>query len=218
MQFVLGYQPLQWSDSYYLLWGALNTLAMAATSGIIGTLLGIPLGWARASSLTVQIATAPLVDIFRSVPMIITLIVLNSFFSLLGMPLSPYLLGSVALGIWMASVTSEVARSSLLAVPQAFKRGARSLGMNYWQELRHISLPLMLRFGLTPWIGLLLSLIKDSALASVVGYMEFMHATQVLITRTHDTWLLLMGTGVFYFLICYPISRYSRYLEKKVAI
>ncbi len=218
MQFVLGYQPLQWSDSYYLLLGALNTLAMAATSGIIGTLLGIPLGWARASSLTVQILTAPLVDIFRSVPMIITLIVLNSFFSLLGMPLSPYLLGSVALGIWMASVTSEVARASLLAVPQTFKRGARSLGMNYWQELRHISMPLMLRNGLTAWIGLLLSLIKDSALAGVVGYMEFMHATQVLITRTHETWLLLMGTGVFYFLICYPISRYSRHLEKKVAI
>lgn len=218
MQFVLGYQPLQWSDSYYLLLGALNTLAMAATSGIIGTALGIPLGWARASSLTVQIITAPLVDIFRSVPMIIILIVLNSFFSLLGLPLSPYLLGSVALGVWMASVTSEVARASLLAVPPTFKRGARSLGMNYWQELRHISLPLMLRFGLTAWIGLLLSLIKDSALASVVGYMEFMHATQVLITRTHQTWLLLLGTGVFYFLICYPISRYSRYLEKKVAI
>ena len=218
MQFVLGYQGLQWSDSRYLLDGALNTLAMAATSGIAGTLLGIPLGWARASSITFQIISAPVIDIFRSVPMIITLIVLNSFFSLIGMPLSPYLLGSLALGVWMASVTSEVARAGLSAVPPTFRRGARSLGMNYWQELYHISLPLMFRYGLGAWIGLLLSLIKDSALAGVVGYMEFMHATQTLITRTHETWVLLMGTGLFYFIICYPVSRYSRYLEKKVAI
>lgn len=218
MQFVLGYQPLQWSDNIFLLWGALNTIAMAVTAGVLGTLLGIPLGLARASSFSFQLVSAPLVDIFRSVPMIIILIVLNSLFSLLNMPLSPYLLGSLALGVWMAAVTSEVARGSFLSVPQTFRRGARSLGMTAFQELRHVSVPLAMRNGLSAWVGLLLSLIKDSALAGVVGYVEFMRATQTLITRTHDTWLLLMGTGLFYFLICYPVSRYSRYLERKVAI
>ncbi len=218
MQFVLGYQPLQWSDSGYLLLGALNTLAMAGTAGLLGTLVGIPLGWARASSFSFQLLSAPLVDIFRSVPMIIILIVLNSLFSLMNIPTSPYVLGSLALGVWMACVTSEVARASFQAVPHTFRRGARSLGMNGWQELRHISLPLALRNGLSAWVNLLLSLIKDSALASVVGYVEFMRATQTLINRTHETWLLLLGTGLFYFLICYPVSRYSRYLEKKVAL
>lgn len=218
MQFVLGYQALQWSDSEYLLWGAINTLSMAATAGLLGTLLGIPLGWVRAASFSAQLLTAPLVDIFRSVPMIIILIVLNSLFSMLNMPMSPFVLGSLALGVWMAAVTSEVARASFMAVPLSFRRSARSLGMTGRQELLHISLPLALRSGLGSWVGLLLSLIKDSALAGVVGYVEFMRVTQTLITRTHETWLLLLGTGVFYFLICYPISRYSRYLEKKVAI
>lgn len=218
MQFVLGYQPLQWSDSWFLLLGALNTLAMAATAGVLGTMLGIPLGWARSVSISFQVATAPLIDIFRSVPMIITLIVLNSLFSLLDMPLSPYVLGSLALGVWMACVTSEVARACFIAVPQIFRRSARSLGMTGWQELCHVSLPLALRNGISAWVNLLLSLIKDSALAGVVGYVEFMRTTQSLITRTHDTWLLLLGTGLFYFLICYPVSRYSRYLEKKVAL
>ncbi|RLM07630.1 amino acid ABC transporter [Gibbsiella quercinecans] len=218
MQFVLGYQPLQWADSWFLLQGALNTLAMAGTAGVIGTLLGIPLGWARAASFSFQLLSAPLVDIFRSVPMIITLIIFNSMFSMLNMPLSPYVLGSLALGIWMAVVTSEVARACFQSVPRSFRHSARSLGMSAWQELWHISLPLALRNGLSAWVGLLLSLIKDSALAGVIGYVEFMRATQTLITRTHETWLLLVGTGLFYFLICYPISRYSRYLEEKVAI
>jgi polar amino acid transport system permease protein len=79
-------------------------------------------------------------------------------------------------------------------------------------------MPLAFRTGLAPWIGLVLGLIKDSALAGVVGYVEYMRSTQILITRTHETWLLLMGAGFFYFLICYPVSRYSRHLERKVRV
>jgi ABC-type amino acid transport system permease subunit len=90
------------------------------------------------------------------------------------------------------------------------------LGMNGFQELCYISAPLAFRTGLTSWIGLLLSLIKDSALAGVIGYIEFMRSAQMLITRTHQTWLLLLGAGLFYFLICYPVSQYSRHLERKV--
>ena len=62
---------------------------------------------------------------------------------------------------------------------------------------------------------LVLSLIKDSALAGVVGYVEYMRSTQILITRTHETWLLLLGAGLLYFIICYPVSRYSRRLGEK---
>ncbi len=218
MQFVLGYQGLQWSDAYYLLQGAINTLSLACVAGLLGSLLGIPLGWARASSLVARVITTPVVDIFRSIPMIIILILLNSLFSILGAGLSAFTLGSLALGCWMAAVTSEVARAGFQAVPPVFRRSARSLGMNYLQELIYISLPLMIRSSLSAWIGLLLSLIKDSALASVIGYVEFMRATQGLINRTHETWFLLLGTGVFYFIVCYPISRFSRHLERKVAI
>jgi ABC-type amino acid transport system permease subunit len=63
-----------------------------------------------------------------------------------------------------------------------------------------------------------LSLIKDSALAGVVGYVEYMRSTQILITRTHETWLLLLCAGLFYFIICYPVSRYSRRLERKMVV
>ena len=90
--------------------------------------------------------------------------------------------------------------------------------MNRFQELVYISMPLAFRTGLAPWIGLVLSLIKDSALAGVVGYVEYMRSTQILITRTHETWLLLLGAGLLYFIICYPVSRYSRRLERKIVV
>ncbi|WP_192180168.1 ABC transporter permease subunit [Mesorhizobium amorphae] len=218
MQFSFANQGLAWSDAYFLAEGLLNTVRLAAAATLIGTLGGIVLGWLRTVSVTVRVATAPFIDILRSVPMIIQLILANSLLSILGFGSSPFWFGTVALSAWMSAVTAEVVRAGLLSVPVQYRKSARSLGMNGYQELLHISMPLAFRTALAPWIGLVLSLIKDSALAGVVGYVEYMRSTQILITRTHETWLLLMGAGLFYFLICYPVSRYSRHLERKVRV
>ncbi|MGO7586350.1 amino acid ABC transporter permease [Rhizobium ruizarguesonis] len=218
MQFSFANQGLAWSDAYFLAEGLLNTVRLAAAATVFGTLAGIVLGWLRTVSVTARIITAPYIDILRSVPMVIQLILANSFLSILGFGASPFWFGTVALGAWMSAVTAEVVRASLLSVPIQYRRSARSLGMNGFQELLYISMPLAFRTGLTPWIGLVLSLIKDSALAGVVGYVEYMRSTQILITRTHETWLLLLGAGLFYFIICYPVSRYSRSLERKIVV
>lgn len=218
MQFQLANQGLQWSDTYFLMMGAFNTIRLAVCAAIVGTVLGIMIGWLRSVSLTARLLTSPLIDILRGVPMVIQLILVNSFLSMLGFATSPFWFAVVALSAWMAAVTSEVARSAFLSVPENYRRGARSLGMTAFQELRHVSAPLAFRAGLTSWIGLFLSLIKDSSLAGVIGYIEFTRNTQMLITRTHETWLLLLGMGLFYFVICYPVSRYSRYLERKIVV
>ena len=218
MQFQFAHQSLAWSDAYFLAQGLLNTIRLAAAATVIGTVIGIVLGWMRTVSIILRVLTNPFIDILRSIPMIIQLILANSLLSILGFGASPFWFGTVALGAWMSAVTAEVARAGFLAVPPQYRKSARSLGMNGLQELLHISVPLAFRTGLTSWVGLVLSLVKDSALAGVVGYVEYMRTTQMLITRTHETWLLLMGAGLLYFIICYPVSRYSRYLERKILV
>jgi His/Glu/Gln/Arg/opine family amino acid ABC transporter permease subunit len=218
MQFVLANQGLKWSDSWFLLQGALNTLTVTILAGAIGTIAGILLGWLRFAFPVARIGTAPAIDIVRSVPLVVQLVLLSSFLALAGHAVNPFWLGTLILSASMAVTTSEVVRGGLASVPPGYKRAARSLGMNYIQELRHVSAPLALRVGLAGWIGLLIALVKDSALISVVGYLEFLRSVQILITRTNQTLLLLAGVGLFYFVICYPVSRYSRRLERKVAL
>jgi len=65
---------------------------------------------------------------------------------------------------------------------------------------------------------LLLGLTRDTALVSVVGYVDFMKSAQILISRTNETLPLLLGVGLFYFVICYPVSRYSIRLEQGIAL
>lgn len=218
MQFQFAQQGLTWHDASFLAEGVVNTIQLAAAATAVGTVGGILLGWVRTASITARIVTTPFVDILRSVPMIIQLILANSFLSTMGFSTSPFVFGTVALGAWMSAVTAEVVRAGLLAVPSQYRKSARSLGMNRLQERVYISFPLAFRTALAPWINLVLSLIKDSALAGVIGYVEYMRATQTLITRTHETWLLLLGAGLLYFIMCYPVSKYSRRLERKIAV
>lgn len=218
MQFQFAQQGLTWHDTYFLAEGLLNTIQLAASATVAGTIGGLVLGWLRTVSVTARVITTPVVDILRSVPMILQLILANSFLSIIGFATSPFFFGTVALGAWMSAVTAEVVRAGLLSVPPQYRKSARSLGMNRFQELIHISLLIAFRTALAPWINLVLSLIKDSALAGVIGYVEYMRATQTLITRTHETWILLSGAGLLYFIICYPVSKYSRRLERKIAV
>jgi len=218
MQFVLSDPGLHWRDGWFLLQGAGHTLWVTLVAGLLGTLLGVVLGWLRFSSVLLRIITAPYIDVVRSVPLIIQLVLANSFLALAGVGFDTFWLCVAVLSSSMAVVTAEVVRAGLASVPQTFRRSARSLGLSARQEFFHISAPLAVRTSFAAWVGLLLGLAKDSALVSVVGYVEYMKSSQILITRTHETLPLLVGVGVFYFVICYPVSRYSARLERRMAL
>jgi His/Glu/Gln/Arg/opine family amino acid ABC transporter permease subunit len=217
MQFQLAYSGLQWSDLQFVLVGLWRTLLLTALAGFFGTVLGLVLGWARESSALVRHLFAPYVDVTRSIPLIIQFILINSAFAAFGSPLDPLQVGVLTLSLYMGVLTSELVRSGLRSVRPELIKASRSLGMSYWQELRLVSLPLAIRTVFPGWIGTLIGLTKDTALVSVVGYIELLRATQILITRTNEALLLLTGVGIAYFLICYPISRYSLAVERKLA-
>ncbi|WRH64458.1 MAG: amino acid ABC transporter permease [Fuscovulum sp.] len=214
MKITLPYSGLQWSDLWFVLEGIGNTVLLTVIAATIGTIIGLALGWARGESKTARWAFAPIIDVVRSVPLIIQLILASSFFAMAGGEASPLVAGCVVLSLYMGVLTSELVRAGLASVHITLRRAARSLGMSYWQELRHVSAPLALRAVFPGWVGTLIALTKDTALVGVLGYVELMRATQILINRTNEALLILTGAGLFYFLICYPISRYCRRLEK----
>ncbi len=214
MQFQLPYSGLQWSDLPYVLLGVWNTLILTLAAATFGTLISIVIGWLRQDVPVARVVLAPYVDVTRSVPLIIQFILVNSSFALAGIPLEPLWVGVIVLSLYMGVLTSELVRAGLGAVRFQLKWASRSLGMSYWQELRYVSAPLALRTFFPGWIGTVIALTKDTALVSVVGYVELLRASQVLINRTNEALLVLAGTGLFYFAICYPISLYSRRLER----
>ena len=212
------FSDLKINDLWFLAQAAWATLLISGVSITVGTILGIVFGWMLyegrwATTLTL----APLLDIFRSVPLIIQLVLFYNFAPIIGLNLDPFLSGVVILSLYCASLVANVARGGIEAVGVPMRRAARSLGMSYWQDLRYVVLPIGGRAVFPSWVGVALGVMKDSALVSVLGYIELLKASQILITRTQEPLIILTIAGAFYFALSYPISRYAAILEKQWA-
>ena len=205
------------ADLIFLAKGAGMTILVTAISVAIGTALGIAFGVMR-----VQFGaalTAPLtfvLDIFRSVPLLIQLVLANAFMGMvLKLQLSGFFVACMVLSLYTSAYCAEIVRGGIDAVPATTRRAARSLGMSWGQDMRYIVLPLATRVALPSWIGLALGVMKDSALVYVVQVTELLKSTQILITRLQEPLLLLLICGAFYFVISFPIARFGGYLEKR---
>jgi polar amino acid transport system permease protein len=154
----------------------------------------------------------------RSVPLLIQFILVNAGAAVAGHPQEPFTTGVLVLSLYMGAYVAEVVRGGVLAVPVITRRAARSLGMTWAQDLRHVVFPLGLRAVFPAWVGLVVGLVKDTSLIAVIGYIELLRASQVIITRTQEPLLVLSGAGLFYFVICYPFSRLAGRLERRLAL
>ncbi|MGS2717440.1 amino acid ABC transporter permease [Eionea flava] len=207
---------LQPSDLLFLGEAALRTLEISIIAISVGTIFGVIFGWMlNAGNLAVRMIVNGFLDVFRSVPLIIQLILFDSFIAIAGYPLPAFWSGTIILSVYTASLVAQVARSGIDAVPSTTRRASRSLGMTYWQDMRYVVWPIGLRAVLPSWVGIALSVLKDSALVSVIGYIELLKASQILITRTAETFTVLAIAGLFYFALSYPISKASSYIEKR---
>lgn len=215
---VTFFSGLTTSDIWFLTEAAFRTLLISALSISCGTLLGVIFGWLLYEGrLVATLTLAPVLDVFRSVPLIIQLVLFYNMAPTLGLNLDPFASGTVILTIYTAALVASVARGGFEAVGLPMRRAARSLGMTYWQDMRHIVLPIGGRAVFPSWIGVALGVMKDSALVSVLGYVELLKASQILITRTQQPFLVLAIAGAFYFALSYPVSRYAAKLEKRWA-
>ena len=206
------------SDLWYLAEAAFRTLMISGISISLGTMLGVVFGWMLYEGrIWGSFSLGPVLDVFRSVPLIIQLVLFYNFAPIMGWSLDPFQSGTVVLTIYTAALVANVWRSGIEAVELPVRRASRSLGLNYWQDMIYIVSPIGLRAIFPSWVGVALGVMKDSALVSVLGYVELLRASQILITRTQQPFLILAVAGAFYFLLSYIIARSADRLERNWA-
>lgn len=206
----------QWSDLLFLGDAAARTLTISLVAIMAGTLLGVVLGWMLHAGRWAAAATLGVVlDAFRSVPLLIQLILFFNLFPIIGFRIDPFAAGAIVLSMYTGALVANVVRGGIEAVPGPMRRAARSLGMSYWQDMRHVVFPIGLRAVFPSWVGVALSVVKDSALVSAIGYVELIRASQLLVTRTQEPFIVFAIAGAFYFALSYPLSRLATTVERR---
>ena len=205
------------NDFWLMLQGADITFVLNIASGAIGTVLGIFVGWARTAPIrALYYVLGAYIDVIRSVPLIIQFVLFNSFMAIAGHPMDPFVSGLITLSIYTSGYVAEVVKASIESVPNVTRKAARGLGMTYLQDFIHIVVPIGTRTVFPAWTGLMLGLMKDTSLIAVLGATppELLRSAQIIVNRTQEPLMLLLGAGAFYFVMCYFITLMAEQYEK----
>ena len=153
------------NDVFFMAEAAYRTLLISIISISIGTFIGSIFGWMLFEGRIIAIILlGPILDVFRSVPLIIQLVLFYNFAPIVGFDLNAFESGLVILTLYTAALVANVVRGGIASVGQSMRRAGRSLGMNYWQDLRYVVLPIGVRAIFPSWVGVALGILKDSDL------------------------------------------------------
>ena len=199
-----------------LLRGAVVTLELALAAAVIALLASVVAGLARLSkNSSVRLVTGLYVEVFRGTSLLVQLFWVYYVFPFIGISLSPFVAGAVALGLNAGAYGSEIVRGAVLAVPQGQTEAAIAINMTARQTMRRIILPQAMIRMLPPFGNLLIETLKGTALASLITLSDLTFqgfSMRQTLGRTNEIFSLVL---VLYFVMAYPLTLGVRWLERR---
>jgi polar amino acid transport system permease protein len=158
------------------------------------------------------------IEFFQGTPLLVQLFLI--FFGLpivIGYNISPLLSASIALTIYTSAFLADIWRGCVEDIPRGQWEGSAALGLSFLEQLRFVIIPQAIKLSIPPSIGFLVQVIKNTSLTAIIGYVELTRQGQILNNVTFRPFAIFLMVGAIYFVICFPLSRYSRSLESKLA-
>ncbi len=218
-----GFAGLEYVESPQ--WGGLLlTLAMGVTGIAVSIPLGIVLALGRRSELPViSLVCTLFIEFIRGVPLITLLFFGNVMLPLFlpeGMNIDNYLRVVVAVCFFASAYMAEVIRGGLQAIPKGQYEAAAALGLGYWRMMGFIILPQALRISIPGIVNTSIGLYKDTTLVSLVGLFDLLGMARAIAADAKWAGLeieLYAFIALMFFISCFAMSRYSLWLEQRLA-
>lgn len=203
----------------YLVLAARWTLALTAIAFAGGGLLGLlvmilrvlparPLNWLAIGY----------IQTIQGTPLLGQLFVFYFGFSIFGYDVSPWVAAGAALSIYASGFLAEIWRGCVQAVPRTQWEASAALGLGFLEQLRYVILPQALRIAIPPTVGFLVQVVKNTSLASTIGFIELTRAGQIVNGATFQPFVVYLCVAAIYFAMCFPLSVWSQQLERKLHV
>jgi polar amino acid transport system permease protein len=202
---------------FYLLQAARWTILLSLIAIAGGAVLGLALALGRVSKLRVLRALAIVyIQIVQGTPLLILLFLSYFGLSLVGLRLDPLVAAGISLTFYVGAFLGEIWRGCIEAVPRTQWEASDCLGLNRFQQYAYVILPQAVRIATPPTVGFMVQVVKNTSLASIIGFVELTRAGQIVNNSTFQPFLVFLFVAAIYFAICYPLSVTSRALERKM--
>lgn len=206
--------------------GIVVTLEITVFAVLIGVAVGLVVALGKMSSIkAVKILFSVYVEILRGTPLIVQVLIVYA-----GVPMlmnqygfefrweDPVVASIFVCGINSSAYVAEIIRSGLQAVDKGQMEAARSLGMNHIQAMRFIVIPQAFRIILPALANEFISLLKETAVLSIISVVEVTRKSMLWGAATYEYWPAYMGTAFVYLSITLPLSQLVAHMERRMAL
>lgn len=208
-----------WESLPNLLRGAQVTVELTVVSILIGLLIGVVGGICRVShNGFLRGISFVYVVFFRAIPLLVTLLFLYYGLPAVGILLDSFAVAVIGLSVTFGAFASEIVRAGIESINVGQMRAARSLGLPYWMAMKDIILPQALRRVLPPLTNEMLTLLKQTALVSVIATADLVRVGLEIMTWRANTFSPFVGVALIYLILTLPMIALVNYLEKKYRV
>ena len=200
----------------YLLEAARWTVLLSLIAFLGGAVVGLPLALMRLSrtGLLRGIASG-YIQLIQGTPLLIVLFLSYFGLGILGYKLIPLVAAGISLTLYAAAFLGEIWRGCIEAVPRTQWEASDCLGLNRFQQYAYVILPQAVRIAIPPTVGFMVQIVKNTSLASVIGFVELSRAGQIVNNSTFEPFVIFSAVAAIYFVLCYPLSVAARTLERR---
>lgn len=196
-----------------------GTLRLAIPAIVLGFPLGIIIGLGRlAKTRAIRFLATIYVEFFRGVPLV--MVIFWFWFiipNLMRISLPEYGIALTAFVVFEAAYLAEIVRAGIQSVARGQVEAANATGLSDRQTMRHIVLPQALRNMIPALVTQFIVLLKDTSLASIIGYIDLTKAAQIVNNREIRPFELYLFIAVIYWSVSYAMSRYAQRLERRLS-
>lgn len=201
----------------FLLQGAVWTVVLSGLAFVGGGLLGFLVALGRVSaSRALRRTTSLYVQLVQGTPLLVLMFLAYFGLSAIGLKLSPLAAAGASLTVYVGAYLGEIWRGCIESVPRPQWEAAECLALSRTQRMFKVILPQAVRIATPPTVGFMVQIIKSTSLASVVGFVELARSGQIINNSIFEPFLIYSIIAVIYFALCFPISLWSRSLERRV--
>lgn len=195
------------------------TIALSLVAFVSGGLVGLALLFARVSHIPwLERLTRYYIEFFQGTPLLMQLFLFFFGLALFGIELSPWVSAWLALTFWTSAFLTEIWRGCVESLPKGQWEASETLALSYTEQMRYVILPQALRIAIPPTVGFSVQVIKGTALASIIGFVDLTKAGTMLNNATFRPFLVYSLVALIYFALCFPLSWYAHRLERTMNV